>query len=589
MFDKLKLQTSFILVFSTVIVLIIAIVYVFINNYVLREYRQAVISNATQLNVKLSQHIDFYVNDLNQLSRNSVTNQNLVNDIKTLNGLPSLTVYDNLYFDRVFESYSSYLVNYSALNTSNVHIFGRQNRFKFTYGSLPLPSNFEKIMKVPEYMQQLHDSNHLFYFENENLAVNIYPSRASLSLIRPFTDLSGSILGYIEIQQNYTMLEKIVSLETGGEVYILDAKQRFLFPSEKMNPDTRSFIQSVVSDAAGGVLHDNFVYTSHTSTSSGLTTVIKHPNEAVLAPLYTLQKATFLMIVSTVVLAILVVYAITMGLTKPIRKLRATIIKTDLDNFRLLSKYKSTSNEVNLLNDAFQQLLSSLKQSMDKELIYREEELSARLSALQGQIAPHFIHNVLYLISISAQENRVEEVVELCKSLSNMLRYIADSPFKKVTLEKEAEYTRNYLYLIQKKYEDFIDFSFMVEENAKPILLPRITIQPFVENAVRHAFNEDNPPWTIEVSCKGSPQKWELLIEDNGSGMDPDTLETLQEQIRQVLDNPIIPKEEIPGIGGLGILNTVTRLKIIYPNSLEFKMSNKSTGGLLISISAGTH
>ena len=588
MFDRLKMQTSFILIFSIAIVFIIATVYVFINHYVLKEYKQAAISNAAQLNAKISQQIDFYINNLNQLSRNSVTNQQLVNDIKTLDQLPSLTVYDNLYYDRVFESYSAYLVNYSSLNKSNVHIFGRQNRFKFTYGSLPLSSRFEKIIDNPEYKQQLKGSNALFYFENENTPSKEPSQASSLSVLRPFSDFSGSVLGYIEVQQDYTILNDIASLNTGGEVYILDNEQRFLFPSGKLDSESSRFIQSIAAGAAEGTHLDPFLYTSHTSADTGFTTVIKHPNESVFTPLYTLQRATWIMIVSTVVLAVLIVFVTIVRLMNPIRKLRATVIKTDFDNFRLLTNYKSSSNEINLLNEAFQNLVSSLKHSMDKELAYREEELNARLSALQGQIAPHFIHNVLYLISISAQEHKIEEVEEMCKSLSNMLRYMADSPFKKVTLDKELDYTRNYLYLIQKKHEDFIFFNIAVEESAKPILLPRITIQPFVENAVQHAFNDRNPPWAIDISCNGTPWKWEIRIEDNGSGMDAEQLATLRGQIRQVLDNPVLPKDDIAGIGGMGIINTVSRLKIIYPNSLEFELSIKDTGGLQVRIAAGT-
>src|SRR5690606_25284641 len=132
----IKLQTGFMLVYCAVILVFIFVIYLYINQFVLKAYEKTMINNSLQYNIKLSEQVDLYFNDLNQLSKNSVYNQNLIEDMRELDRLThELTQYENLFFDRSFESYSSYLLNYSDLNTSKVYIYGRQNRFQFAYGS----------------------------------------------------------------------------------------------------------------------------------------------------------------------------------------------------------------------------------------------------------------------------------------------------------------------------------------------------------------------------------------------------------------------------------------------------------------------
>ena len=99
-------------------------------------------------------------------------------------------------------------------------------------------------------------------------------------------------------------------------------------------------------------------------------------------------------------------------------------------------------------------ILEELKISIDHEIASSKAESEARLVALQAQIAPHFIHNVLYTISIAAQEVRTGDVVSMCKQLSDMLRYTVNSSAQTVRLEEEMRCIDNYLSLQAKNYEE---------------------------------------------------------------------------------------------------------------------------------------
>jgi two-component system sensor histidine kinase YesM len=577
------------IVFSAVMLSIFLFMYLFINHYVLDAYEQAMVANSRQLNTKISEQVDLYFNDLNRLSRNSVSNQNLMGDMRNLDRLThELTQYETLFFGRSFESYSSYLLNFSDLNASNVYIYGRQNRFKFAYGSLRLESNFEKIYQDPK-MPSLFPGKAVLFFENEN--TDPAAKKPSISVIQAFSEISGYITGYIELQQDYTRLRKITDLGDSGVVYILDKDGRTLYPAEKLDSDALSVIQQAIHAGSRGLAKGDFFYTAQRSNESGFTTVVKHSSRAVFKPLYTLQNTTLLLIAAVCLLAIVIIYLLTKSMIEPIRKLRSRILKVDFDNFSLFTNSISPNNEVNLLNDAFQHMMERLRLSMERELIAGKEEVKARFTALQAQIAPHFIHNILYLISNAAEEERNDDVTAMCKNLSDMLRYLTESPYRDVTIEQEMEYTSSYLSLIAYKYEAFLDYRIEVHDGARNMIVPRLTLQPFVENAVKHAFNDGDPPWIIRISCHMDGDEWEAEIRDNGSGMTADQFQSIRAAIDNILASDKADYNETTGIGGMGMANTVMRLKTLYPESLRVELDNNGAGedGLRIRIRASIY
>lgn len=297
-----------------------------------------------------------------------------------------------------------------------------------------------------------------------------------------------------------------------------------------------------------------------------------------------MQKITFSIILIIVFISIIAVYFVTAALTLPIRKLRDDILKVDYENLSLRATEYSFNNEINLLNHAFYTMIERIKKSVENELRAKDEEMKARFEALQAQIAPHFIHNVLYLISISAQENKYKDVVDMCKKLSVMLRYVT-AHSQLVKLEDEIEYTENYLYLLKKKYEDFLNFEIEIKGKAQNLQLPRLVIQPFVENSIKHAFNYFEPPWMISVKCIVDEEEnnWKITIADNGCGFAPDILDKINSQINDIdsyfkrsYDN-----ETNSNNGGLGIINTFLRLKMFYGDNLVFNIQSNKNGTII--------
>lgn len=219
-------------------------------------------------------------------------------------------------------------------------------------------------------------------------------------------------------------------------------------------------------------------------------------------------------------------------------------------------------------------------------MLSNREEMRARFGALQARIAPHFIHNVLYLISVQAHEKRSDDVEMTCKKLSDMLRYVVQSPFKTVTLADEVAYASDYLSLQKQNYEDYLAYTMRVDPSVRSVTLPRLVIQPFVENSIHNGFKTKLPPWKIDVACEAAKDRWCITISDNGCGMDEATIRRLRQRMATEQDESGVSMPPIEqGMDGMAIVNTYGRLRLMYGDLLGFDIHPNEEGGTTISLS----
>lgn len=253
---------------------------------------------------------------------------------------------------------------------------------------------------------------------------------------------------------------------------------------------------------------------------------------------------------------------------EPIQKLKEQIIKVDFENMQIRPTARFYVDEVQLFQDAFSEMLARLKKSLEERIAFQKEQDKAKYEALQAQIAPHFIHNTLYSISIAAQESRTDDAVSMCKQLSDMMRYTASSKSTMVRLWEELKYVKSYLELQKMNYEKCITYTINADEESVELEVPRICLQPFVENSISHGFRESVPPYVLHIDCISLGKEYRIVICDNGCGFKENTLKDLMEKIEN------ITYTEIDGIGGMGIVNTIMRLKYAFSDKIEVRIQN---------------
>ena len=173
------------------------------------------------------------------------------------------------------------------------------------------------------------------------------------------------------------------------------------------------------------------------------------------------------------------------------------------------------------------------------------------LKALSSQINPHFLYNTLDTIIWMAEFQDTNRVVSITRALATYFRLALNGGEDLIPLTKEVDHVRQYLYIQQQRYEEKLSYEIQVDENIPDILLPKLVLQPLVENAIYHGIKEINRPGKIQLTVRYQSPSIKITIEDNGVGLK-----------KQGTSNK--------ALGGVGIQNVKERLALYFGE--EFKM-----------------
>lgn len=201
------------------------------------------------------------------------------------------------------------------------------------------------------------------------------------------------------------------------------------------------------------------------------------------------------------------------------------------------------------------------------------EQVRAELNFLQSQMNPHFLFNTLNAMMVVCVKNNYTDVIEIIKYLSKTLRRLLDWKEDIVNVSEEVEFIEMYLRIEKFRFQDKFDYVIRADENVLACRLPKLTIQPLVENACKHGIQTIKGVGKIEVNISRKDGKIEVSVEDNGCGMEQDRVEDILEDIHCT--------ENCDG-RSIGLRNVFRRLKLYYGDTLEFKIESEIGRGTRI-------
>lgn len=176
-------------------------------------------------------------------------------------------------------------------------------------------------------------------------------------------------------------------------------------------------------------------------------------------------------------------------------------------------------DEIGLLKNSYNAMLIEINQLFE-ELLQKEKTLRmAELDALQEQMKPHFLYNTLDMIRYMALENRTDEVYNMLETLGNFYRRFLSKGSTDLSLGEEIEIVKSYLTLQRTRFEDIFTDEYEIEEGLSSIRVPRLILQPLVENSIYHGIRPKGEHGVIRVTVKRQEDFLFLSIYDNGIGM----------------------------------------------------------------------
>ena len=435
----------------------------------------------------------------------------------------------------------------------------------------------------------------------DSLSKNTRVQAHYISLYRTYYNRYGRQVGIIETMMRCNAAFKpLISLKNSDKnapaTYVFDNDGTLIYPYtandiEKLsNPD--QYLAAVKLDAGHATVRNSEtrakeVVAYERSRYTGWTYISVLPEHFILTPVRQLAIILGLIILGLLALAALLSYTMAVRLSRPIKHLREIIHQTELDTLGAENKQplEDGFEELEELNQSFADMRDKIKSSMDQMLLAKNQEIKARVVALQSQINPHFYYNSLSSIIILAENQQCEEVVKLGRNLNLIMRYISRGSSTVVTISEEISYLEKYLYCMKIRYQSSLSYELKINDEIAEEKIPKLIIQPLVENALKYG-TDCYPPWKIEVygrsiiSSSGE-QGWIIEVIDHGPGFSDEVLEQFELRKREIDETEGLPDIDIDG---MGLANVYARWMLHAGPEAYFHCDNLPDGGARVRI-----
>lgn len=392
--------------------------------------------------------------------------------------------------------------------------------------------------------------------------------------------------GIIEIQCPLSiMTDSLVFEDSSYSAYLYDEKGKLIWPLKEENPVSDKLFKCYTQNQKGDISppHNHGLMYNGMPVRNGLHLILtqseKHIWSIILPQIFIILSIGFL----SIIMLVFVVFHITKHAAKPLQALASSVKQVSYSNLSLELNYTDYPDEITALNEAFEKMFQRLRQSMDEIVRMQACETRANMVALQSQMNPHFLYNTLTVIKALSREGNTIQIALTCDYLVKMLRYISMYDEHSANLKQELSHTENYLNLMKIRYEDQFSYSISIDSdvNVEKLKIPKLTIQPLVENCFQHGFKSVAPPWTVHIHFWVCAPHWYVSITDNGIGITEEAKTELLNRIAEFLSHSSDAILSLK-IGGMGLVNTVARLKLKYGDSILFDINSIPGGGTTI-------
>lgn len=407
-----------------------------------------------------------------------------------------------------------------------------------------------------------------------------------MSLVRSFQDPLLSIRGIVEVKQYCDSLFSELNQLKGAPatLFVVDGTGRLLYPYEGTtpgNPDPRVLAAAMNQGPIGtGTLpgrRDPQIFATATSRMTGWTLILGEPSAGLSANIFQYAMRIALLTLVAILCSLAASYFIARRVTVPIKALHGEIESLELHNLHETAHGipGSDLSEIDALTLAFREMRLKLKDSVQEAVALRAHERDAQMVALQAQLNPHFLHNILQTIAIMADEGNIAAVQGLITNLSRVLRYVSSTEGTRATLGSELECVESYLAAMRARFGDSLEYTIDVPPAMLSIIVPRLIIQPFIENCFKYA-TVSRPPWRIELRGEQSDRGWTIELLDNGPGFPTDQLERLGAKLAAGDQKNGLAAMSI---SGMGIFNSSERMRLAFGDRAVFELSNRPDRG----------
>lgn len=328
-------------------------------------------------------------------------------------------------------------------------------------------------------------------------------------------------IGYLVVKFRASVLEKILqdkSYFENGVIAVVDDDYQEIIGSLELTDQKRkaafqAFTENHESKQFGS--RDFFAFSEIGNTNWKLISIM--PSVEYETEIMQLRNWMIYTVPPCAMVIFLVTYTIAASMLHPITELADNMKKVGSGNFHIQWKYPCT-NEIGDIQDGFECMITQIQQLMDNSIEQQRLYHIAEMNMLRMQINPHFIYNAMDSISWMARSNGAEDVANVLNALGNFMRS-AISGKELIPLVDEINIVKNYLLIQKFRYGDRLNFSVDVPDELMLRMVPRLLLQPLVENSIIHGIEQKIGIGDISLTGFSNDDTMHLVVKDNGIGM----------------------------------------------------------------------
>lgn len=275
--------------------------------------------------------------------------------------------------------------------------------------------------------------------------------------------------------------------------------------------------------------------------------------------------------VLTIIILLIISPLIVKNLTKPLNRIVDTM--KQVQNGNTLARVSvHTKDEFGFIGKNLNKTLNKMDELYQNNLEKQDSLRVAELKALYSQINPHFLYNTLDSIKWLAKLNNTKDIVVIVSQLGHLLKYSINNCNDLIPLANEIAIAKSYVSIQKIRYGDKFDVSFEVDDRIQQYIIPKLIIQPLVENAIIHGIENKIDKAYLEIKGMQLNQSVVLEVADNGLGMSEEQLQNVRNDIEKASQNCI------------GLSNTNRRIKLYYGPDYGLTIDSKKDVGTTVKI-----
>lgn len=396
--------------------------------------------------------------------------------------------------------------------------------------------------------------------------------------VRSFRQLKLDYIGTLAIRIDMSKLFRDLAKGMNSN----DAQLIIMKDKEAIYPEASAFPMDALSSLSGEEGYKiirsegkQYFVTYMASASTDWTYYTLIPFDDIFERIVKVKNTIIIIFAALFIAILLVAVRFANGITEPIERLNAKMKRVQLGNF----EYNDEPNERALAMDEAGQMHRNFRIMVERinELIHENyvKQLTIRdteFKALQAQINPHFLYNTLESINWSAKLSNQTHISQMVEALGSLLRTSINLKEPLIPVSKELDIINHYITIQKYRFEERLDFHIDVPDKLLYCSIPKLSLQPLVENAINYGLEQMIDTCSIKIHAYVEDSLLFITVEDNGPGME-------QSFVAQLLSGEVKTKGS-----GLGLKNIEDRIKLLYGEAYGLTLQSEPNGGTKVTL-----